>query len=162
MAFGIFSSGDLIQSGWIAEFRTRVKYGIYIMLNRECSLIFKQTSWVVQIDKGTTCNYLTENVNYFEIKIICMSIKCYFSEYFYMLKIFKRKYQTPWWLNFIMWSATCSLFAKHYNYSENQSDLMYHQVSEIKLDHLPKLSSHSNLNWIKRTSCHTTRTGLRL
>lgn len=42
--------------------------------------------------------------------------------------------------------ATCSLFAKHYNYTENQSDLMYHQVSEIKLDHLPKLSSHSNLN----------------
>lgn len=82
MAFGIFSSGDLIQSGWIAELRTRVKYGIYIMLNRECSLIFKQTSWVVQIDKGTTCNYLTENVKTFEIKIICMSIKCYFSEYF--------------------------------------------------------------------------------
>lgn len=77
-----------------------------------------------------------------------------------MLKILKRKYQTPWWLNLIMWSATCSLFAKHYNYTENQSDLMYHQVSEIKLDHLPKLSSHSNLNWIKRTSCHTTRTGL--
>lgn len=74
MAFGIFSSGDLIQSGWIAELRTRVKYGIYIMLNRECSLIFKQTSWVVQIDKGTTCNFLTENVNCFEIKIICMSI----------------------------------------------------------------------------------------
>lgn len=74
MAFGIFSPGDLIQSGWIAELRTRVKYGIYIMFNRECSLIFKQTSWVVQIDKGTTCNFLTENVNYFEIKIICMSI----------------------------------------------------------------------------------------
>lgn len=90
-----------------------------IMLNRECSLIFKQTSWVIQIDKGTTCNYLTENVNCFEIKIICMSIKCYFSEYL-MLKIFKRKYQTPWWLNMIIWSATCSLFAKHYNYTENQ------------------------------------------
>lgn len=29
MAFGIFSPGDLIQSGWIAELRTRVKYGIY-------------------------------------------------------------------------------------------------------------------------------------
>lgn len=29
MAFGIFSPGDLIQSGWIAELRTQVKYGIY-------------------------------------------------------------------------------------------------------------------------------------
>lgn len=133
-----------------------------IMLNRECSLIFKQTSWVVQIDKDTTCNYLTENVNCFEIKIICMSILKLLLLRVFNVEDIKTKISEPWWLNLIMWSATCSLFAKHYNYTENQSDLMYHQVSEIKLDHLPKLSSHSNLNWIKRTSCHTTRTGLRL